>query len=229
MGSILNKNGHFIIRISRKRFGDGAGLFKDASIPSKIVKLARPKTFADPVPASIQVRFVRVELKSGEVEVLITSLLDERKYPSADFKSLYNERWGIETFYYRLKSRLCLENFTGKSAESIRQDFHSTVYVCALETILTSEAEETLRQKATKHSQKVNKAISFHVIKDKVFSLPMTNANISPEIIDELTLLFLQNPTVVRPQRINPRPLKKRKGHSWASLHFYRNLKKHIF
>ena len=158
MGSILNKNGHFIIRLSRKRFGDGAGLFKDASTPSKIVKLVRPKTFADPIPASIQVRFVRVELKSGDVEVLITSLLDDQKYPSADFKNLYNERWGIETFYYRLKSRLCLENFTGKSAESIRQDFHSTIYVCALEAILTSEAEETLRQKATKHSQKVNKA-----------------------------------------------------------------------
>ena len=231
MAAILNKNGHFIIRCSRKRFGDGAGLFVDSSVVSKTIELIRPKTLVDDntIPASIRVRFIRVELNTGEVEVLITSLVDEQKYPSADFKSLYNERWGIETFYYRIKSRLCVENFTGKSAESILQDFHSTIYVCALETILTSEADEILKQKATKHSQKVNKAISFHVIKDKVFGLAMNDKPISPQQAEDLTSLFLQNPTVVRPLRINKRISKKRKGHRWASLHFYRNLKKHIF
>jgi hypothetical protein len=36
------------------------------------------------------VRFVRVRLSTGEIEVLVTSLLDEKKYLALMFKELYN-------------------------------------------------------------------------------------------------------------------------------------------
>lgn len=38
-------------------------------------------------------------------------------------------RLRIETFFGILKTRLDLENFTGKSAESVYQDFYSSVYL----------------------------------------------------------------------------------------------------
>ena len=69
----------------------------------------------------------------------MTSLLDEVKYPTADFKEIYGLRWGVETFYGVVKTRLQLENFTGKTVESIRQDFHATIYITGLESILTHE------------------------------------------------------------------------------------------
>ena len=47
---------------------------------------------ADP----LRVRLIRVELESGEVEVLITSLLDTKAYPYRAFAKLYALRWGIE-------------------------------------------------------------------------------------------------------------------------------------
>ena len=47
------------------------------------------------------------------------------------------KRWGIETFFGVLKGRLNLENFSGKTAESVKQDFYSTIFISNLETILT--------------------------------------------------------------------------------------------
>ena len=46
----------------------------------------------------LKVRLVRVRLSTGEWEVLVTSLLDEARYPNAEFLALYGKRWGIETF-----------------------------------------------------------------------------------------------------------------------------------
>lgn len=48
------------------------------------------------VPRTTRLRFVRVDLDTGEVEVLLTNLLDKERYPAREFKALYNERWGVE-------------------------------------------------------------------------------------------------------------------------------------
>jgi Transposase DDE domain len=62
--------------------------------------------------AGTRVRLVSVRLSTGELEVLATSLLDEALYPAEVFGEAYALRWGIETYYGRLKGRLGLENFT---------------------------------------------------------------------------------------------------------------------
>ncbi|OQW94875.1 MAG: hypothetical protein BWK79_04470 [Beggiatoa sp. IS2] len=84
------------------------------------IKLSREKT--------TRVRFVRVLLSTGEYEILVTSLLNERLYPTEIFKELYQLCWGIETYYGLLKTRLELENFTGKTVGSVLQDLYSTIY-----------------------------------------------------------------------------------------------------
>jgi len=55
----------------------------------------------DPIP----LRLIRVKLKSGEIEGLATSLLEEQTYPSTWFKYLYHLRWGVEEGYKREKCR----------------------------------------------------------------------------------------------------------------------------
>jgi len=55
----------------------------------------------DPIP----LRLIRVKLKSGEIEGLATSLLEEQTYPSTWFKHLYHLRWGVEEGYKREKCR----------------------------------------------------------------------------------------------------------------------------
>jgi|JI10StandDraft_1071094.scaffolds.fasta_scaffold103875_2 hypothetical protein len=60
----------------------------------------------------------------------------------SEFKVLYFFRWGAEGFYYLLKGRLNLENFTGKSLESVKQDFWSSIYISNVETIFTQDTYE---------------------------------------------------------------------------------------
>jgi len=71
---------------------------------------------------SFQLRLVRVLLPSGQVEVLVTNLLDEERWPSAEFSALYHRRWRIEEAFRHLKARLKLEQFGGETPLAIRQE-----------------------------------------------------------------------------------------------------------
>ena len=90
----------FIIRCSANSFQVARAMLKGPGTDSQVVnlKLNRQK--------SIPVRFIRVILSPLESEVLVTSLVDEFTYPNELFKELYHLRWGIETFYGFLKTRL---------------------------------------------------------------------------------------------------------------------------
>ena len=174
--------------------------------------------------ASIRVRFVRVLLVTGEFEVLVTSLLDEAKYPTAGFLELYGLRWGVETFYGLIKTRLELENFTGTGAEAVRQDFHATVYLSGLETILTADAQAVLDAKEVRHPQTVNRAVSFNAIKNEAFDLLAGDLETGP-LLEKLTALFLTNPCLERKGRNPPRVKTSARG----LLDFHKRQKKHCF
>ena len=176
------------------------------------------------LPRAIPVRFVRVLLSTGEFEVLVTSLLDAATYPTAGFLELYSLRWGVETFYGLLKTRLGLENFTGTGVEAVRQDFHATVYLSGLESILTADAQAQLDAKAVRHPQTVNRAVSFNVIKNRALDLLLSHLDTGP-LLEQLTDLFLQNPTLQRKERNPPR----KKSSARVLLDFHKRRKKHCF
>ncbi len=59
------------------------------------------------------VRLIRIELDSGEVEILVTSLLDVGQYPHRIFKGLYHKRWPVEEDYKLLpKASLVFDPLT---------------------------------------------------------------------------------------------------------------------
>ena len=85
-------------------------------------------------------RLIRVRLPTGNIEVLMTSLLDPDTYPAEEFVELYHLRWAQEECYKCFKSRVEVENWSGKSALTICQDFHAKVL--ALNLVLASTAQE---------------------------------------------------------------------------------------
>ena len=93
----------------------------------------------------IEVRLVRVELNTGEVEVLATSLLDQEAHPVAVFKALYHQRWPVEEDYQFVKCRLEVENFSGQSVLTVYQDFHAKVFTKNLTAILAHPAQKVVR------------------------------------------------------------------------------------
>ena len=61
-------------------------------------------------------------------------------------------RWGIETAYETLKSRLQLENFTGTKPILLLQDIYSTIYLSNLvEDIILDAERERIRKKRTEN------------------------------------------------------------------------------
>jgi hypothetical protein len=71
------------------------------------------------LPTTLRVRFVRVRLGTGDYEVLTTSLLDEARWPTADYHALYSLRWGVEIFFRILKSGCCIEELQIETRERL--------------------------------------------------------------------------------------------------------------
>ncbi len=114
IASHIKKGIDFVIRCPLTNSFKYIGIFINSDCIDEVVSLKvtdRQKKFVQEngLPEEITVRFVKVKLDNGEIEVLITSLLDRGEYKVKDFKWLYNMRWGIETFLDRLKNQLEVE------------------------------------------------------------------------------------------------------------------------
>lgn len=229
MSECLKANVNFLIRCPRKKYKEIDAMF-DSDETSKVVTLERPKYLKNRkdkvLDSDITVRLVKVILSDGEVEVLVTSLLDEEKYPTEEFEQLYWNRWGVETYFDLLKNRLNLENFTGKTSESVRQDFYATILISNLETIYTREANEKLEDRSAKNKYrlKVNKSVSFNVIKDHFFEI-LANKRNSDDLFEKLNKLFMMKPTAIRPGR----KFKRDRDKPRRSLNYHKRRKKIVF
>jgi len=160
------------------------------------------------------VRFISIELDNGEKEVLITSLLDIKEYPYELFKDLYHNRWPVEERYKIMKSRIEMENFTAKSPEAIKQDFHARVFTQNLTAILAFPVHAKIKEdnKNKKYDYQINWTQAIAKMKDTIVLL-FTRENIH-KIINKLQEHFQNNIQSIRPNRKFPRIPKPRK-------HFY--------
>ena len=224
---ILGKKADFVIRLRDNMYPDAHQLFSDSAKKEIFAQLDRPKHCCNnpELPAKIAVRFIRVELADGEVEVLVTSLLNTDAFKRKDFKKLYYRRWRIETFFQKIKSRLALDNFTGRTVEAIKQDFYSTLFISGLETILSEGANNELALKNTQHPQKVNKAVSFNAIKNRIILLMFDPPT---DFEAQVKKMFLLNPTLERPQRIKEKERLSLNSNS-RSLYFQKFSRKVVF
>ena len=223
---------HVIGRCSSGSFAPAQELFRiNRAGRSRVVKLFAPadqraELKALGLPLELTVRFISLRLPDGKLEVLVTTLLDEQKYPTEEFLAVYHWRWNHETFYNVLKSRLDLENFSGATVEAVRQDFHAAVLLCNLETLLTQPAEMAVQDRASDNHQpqQINRADCFHALKDQLLELLYSDT--PPElVIRKLQRLFLVRPISVPPDRKVPR----RKPSFHRAYHFQRHVKKTVY
>ena len=152
---------------------------------------------------TILIRLIKVVLESGEIELLMTTLLDAEKFPLSIFKELYFKRWGIETLFDKLKNKLKIELFTGYSEISIMQDFYCTLFISNIQSLLVSEANDELKsQNITnkKYLYKVNTNLSIGFLKTRIIELFSKN-NKTENTLLELEKLFLKTLVPIRPGR----------------------------
>ena len=165
----------------------------------------------------IVLRLVRVELPN-EVEVLITNLTDKSKYKENIFKSLYHMRWGVEENYKRLKQWVEIENFSGKSALSVQQDFYAKIVSTNLTALVVMSSQKIVSKKTKRDKLKYRVSFAQALSKMKhhlVYLIRYADKEFTYNIT-KMVFYISQTIEAVRDGRSAPRKVK----HTNNNLHF---------
>jgi hypothetical protein len=202
---IRSYDAHFCSRISVNKWKIVRN-FIASGRSEQIVKVEPPITSIEECrnrdlgTSPLSLRLIRVELKSGEIEVLVTSLTDCIKYPIDLFADLYHDRWPVEEDYKVIKCRMELENFSGKSELSVYQDFHARIFTKNVTSMLVAVAQRRVDKanRKTIYDYRVNITMALSTIRDTIVSLfQRSNSAIEPIVSDILESFAL----VTEPER----------------------------
>lgn len=207
MAMLLKKNRNFLIRFPSKsmklvnKFWESTEI--DEILKLKFTDTAKALVKKGTIDAEIKVRFIKVILENGEIELLATSLFDKEKYRAEEIKQVYSWRWLQETYYDRVKNIFEIERFSGKSVLTIKQDFHGVIFLATLESILTKPTQESLSEKSLnrKNPIKVNRAMSYISLVDNVVELLLDKNSSISDTLGKLEFLFATNPSRHPPNR----------------------------
>lgn len=162
--------------------------------------------------SSIKLRVLIIDLDDGKKEILITSLIDNKRFDYSIFKDLYFLRWGGEENYKFCKVRVEIENFSGMSPSVLEQDFYATIFISNIRALIAEEAQAELDRvqkereridpkKKPKYERKINKNISIGILKNKLITFLLGMKVNLMETFDRLKKLMLKNTISVRPGR----------------------------
>lgn len=178
---------------------------------------AKLKDYPHMLDAELTCRLIKIELENGEKEVLCTSLTDTQTYLYEEFEQLYHYRWNEEEAYKLLKSRIELEDFSGKTARAIKQDFHAKVFLMTLCAAYAHPIEEKVMaeyraDQNRKHDQKINRTNAIANTMDML--VPIFIRKKYREALQALDNIIGNTREVVRPGRSNARNKNPKKTYS---------------
>jgi len=203
--------------------------FREATQTEAVVKLPLPQSpqtrkyvREHKLPEAVTVRLIKFTLETGETEVLLTTLCDRRRYPTAEFKEVYHWRWNEETFFDRVKNIFEVERCSGFSETAIKQDFFGVIFLATLESLLAkgpqSELAERDRRRHNNTQAQVNRAVSYVSLVDRAVQLLADPRSDPAEVLEELRFLFKKDPT----RNARGRKFERKKFNHAAALHFQR-------
>lgn len=128
----------------------------------------------------IEARVIKIPIinsENNEDELILLTDLPEHKFNTFEIAGLYKDRWEIEVNYDRLKNKMEIENYSGKLAQTIQQDFYSSIYIFNLAMILRINIQKHLERKNNKKIKEEGKEYRTNIntligrIKNKLLSL----------------------------------------------------------
>lgn len=164
----------------------------------------------------ISVRVSKIVLKSGEIELLVSSLLEIEKISLNDINELYAQRWGIEEAYKKLKPMMKLEQFSSKRWEGAYQEFYSYIFMYNITILIASESEVIIAKNTEnrKYQYQYNFKTAFNLVINKfidIFQKQDFDTAIS-WIVESISTSI----TAIRPNRIFARTQSKGMKHRFA-------------
>lgn len=198
--------------------------FTDSSETERVVSFTLPKKDwkkLDDYPQmqnqEITCRLVKIELSTGEKEILCTSLLDHQTFTHNDMEELYHSRWNEEEAYKLLKSRVEVENFSGKTAQAVKQDFHAKVFLMTLCAAYAHPIEERVMaeykaDQTRKFDQKINRTNALSMTQDILLMVFIRKQ--FDKALDAFDNVVASTREIIRPGRSEPRNKKPKKLYS---------------
>lgn len=143
----LNANGQkFVARVSKSfikevnEFASKKAVDKTIHIDYTARRGALSRVKNVELPYSFELRCIKIYLKSGETEILITNL-SNTEFKRNDISHLYALRWGIEIGFNHLKNAIHVEEFVGIKENSIKQEFYSVLIKYNILMLYINEAD----------------------------------------------------------------------------------------
>jgi len=212
---IISRNAQFCARISEtkwtvvRKFSRSGKTEQIIEVPPPLSSLEKCRELGLNVEP-LRCRLIRIELPSGQTEILITSLLNSELFPRDLFMELYHCRWPIEEDYKVMKVWLTLENFSGKSALSIYQDFHAKIFAKNLTSIMAYSVADEIEGQRTGclHRYQINFAQALSKSKHSFVLFFQRSQRQTVRLIDSLLDIFTKTVEAIRPGRAYPRNLK---------------------
>jgi uncharacterized protein YbcI len=163
----------------------------------------------------VKLKVVKFILSSNEIEMLLTNIPEELTIE--EYKKLYFLRWPVETKYDIVKNKLEIECFSGYTANGIRQDFYTTMYLANVISVAVSEANEIVDEernhKGNKNGHKVNVNQAIGSFKDEFINACIQKSpKKRSKMIEEIIKKMARSVIAIRPGRSVKRPVVARKS-----------------
>jgi hypothetical protein len=149
----------------------------------------------------IKIRISKIRLKTGEVEILASSLYELDTYSLTDIKELYGLRWGIEEGFKKLKPKMKLEHFGSRKPEGIFQEFEAHLFMMNMVAIMGNAAQDEVVKKCSKRKLKYryNWQNAFRFVRNKMVGL-LNYWNIE-QLLEQLIELIASSVVAIKPER----------------------------
>jgi hypothetical protein len=175
--------------------------------------------------AALRLRAIRLVAPDGAVSVVLTNLVDPRRFPRPAIIALYWRRWAVETHYRDEKALQHIEQFHSRTPDGIRQELFAILIGCVIARTLTalavpSESIETAQSCVC--PQLKNALMSF--ARDAALLTPAHPAHalvILQELLHAIRQAKYYKPKAPRPSRprVNKHPVNKWQSDRQKKLH----------
>jgi len=204
-----------------------ARAFLQSAEPERTIKLsctlnsARKCAEFDLDKKPLRLRLIRVDLPTGETEVLITSLIERKKYPSEIFGDLYHHRWPVEEDYKVMKSRIQIENFSGKTVHSVYQDFYAKIFTKNFAAILIQSVNDRIKAitAGRLYGYKANFTNVLAMIRHHIVVLFSRMQDLLRNNVSKLQNLIVRVLNEIRPGRSQPRLFRKKSRKKFSTAY----------
>ncbi len=156
---------------------------------------------------AIKLRIIRLESPDGTISVLLTDLMNNKRYHRNEIIDLYFRRWEIENYYRDEKVTFEIERFHSKSVNGILQELYSAMIMSVIaRTMMAMSSQFFLTAK-----QEVQFKNSVLTLASDAALLVSDNHESAIKIFDEV-LADISRVKYYRPQKRRPSQLRVNKS-----------------